>query len=168
LHTAVTENRKFGNPLVLGFQGRSQLESRYGPDAEAMLSQPATKIFLRTSEAHAAKWIADTIGEIEVERLAETRSKGPGRQQSYGLERHLEHLVMASEMQGLPDLHGYFKQGNLVVRLHVPYVAPRLQHPDLVLRPIRPRPPHDFPPSTPMPDVGAGEDTALIRRSGLR
>ena len=57
LHTAVTENRKSNNPVVLGFQGRSQLETRYGHDAEAMLSQPATKIFLRTSEPNAAKWI---------------------------------------------------------------------------------------------------------------
>jgi hypothetical protein len=47
LHAAVTENRKYGNPVVLGFQGRSQLEKRYGQDAEAMLSQPATKCFSR-------------------------------------------------------------------------------------------------------------------------
>ena len=37
LHSAVTENRKYGNPVVLGFQGRSQLEKRYGQDAEAMV-----------------------------------------------------------------------------------------------------------------------------------
>jgi type IV secretory pathway TraG/TraD family ATPase VirD4 len=28
LHTAVTESRKYGNPVVLGFRGRSQLEKR--------------------------------------------------------------------------------------------------------------------------------------------
>jgi hypothetical protein len=38
LHTAITENRKANNPVVLGFQGRSQLETRYGHDAEAMLA----------------------------------------------------------------------------------------------------------------------------------
>src|SRR2546425_684771 len=76
LHTAVTEKRQTHNPVVLGFQGRSQLETRYGHEAEAMLSQPATKIFLRTSEAHAAKWISDTIGRIEIERLRESRSSG--------------------------------------------------------------------------------------------
>jgi len=32
-----------------------------------MLSQPATKIFLHTSEPRAAKWISDTIGEVEIE-----------------------------------------------------------------------------------------------------
>jgi Type IV secretion-system coupling protein DNA-binding domain len=55
LHTAITENRKSQNPVILGFQGRSQMEARYGDDAEAMLSQPATKIFLRTTEPRAAK-----------------------------------------------------------------------------------------------------------------
>ncbi len=76
LHTAVTENRKYGNPVVIGIQGRSQMEKRYGQDAEAMLSQPATKIFLKTSEPRAAKWISEAIGEIEVERLKESRSMG--------------------------------------------------------------------------------------------
>ena len=128
LHTAITENRKSNNPVVLGFQGRSQLETRYGHDAEAMLSQPATKIFLRTSEPHAAKWIADAIGDVEIERLRESRSQGRGSQQTYGLERQVEPLVMASEISGLPALRGYLKLGNLVVRLSVPFVhRPQIQ-----------------------------------------
>jgi type IV secretory pathway TraG/TraD family ATPase VirD4 len=45
------------------------MEARYGQDAEAMLSQPATKIFLRTTEPRAAKWVSEAIGEIEIERL---------------------------------------------------------------------------------------------------
>src|SRR5947207_2896848 len=116
LHTAITENRKSNNPVVLGFQGRAQLETRYGHDAEAMLSQPATKIFLRTSEPHAAKWIAESIGDVEIERLAESRSEGRRGQKSYGLERQVEPLVMASEITGLANLRGYLKTGNLVVR----------------------------------------------------
>jgi type IV secretory pathway TraG/TraD family ATPase VirD4 len=140
LHTAVTENRKSKNPLLLGFQGRSQLETCYGHDAEAMLAQPATKIFLRTNEAHAAKWISDTIGQIEVERLQESRSKGHGRQQSYGLERHVEPLIMPSEITGLPDLTGYLKLGNLVVRLRVPYLKAEARQPRFVERPTHRRP----------------------------
>jgi len=50
LHTAITENRKSQNPLVLGFQGKAQLEVIYGHLAEVMLSQPATKIFLKTTD----------------------------------------------------------------------------------------------------------------------
>ena len=80
LHTAVTENRKHGNPVVMGFQGRSQLEKRYGQDAETMLSQPATKIFFKTSEPRAAKWISEAIGEIEVERTQRVAQYGTASQ----------------------------------------------------------------------------------------
>jgi hypothetical protein len=134
LHTALTENRKSNNPLVLGFQGRSQLEERYGRDADTMLSQPATKIFFRTSDAPAAKWVADTIGDIEIDRLSESRATRGGRQQSYGLQRQVEPLVMASEIGGLSNLHGYLKVGNLVVRLRVPYVDLPKTEPDFLLR----------------------------------
>jgi type IV secretory pathway TraG/TraD family ATPase VirD4 len=58
LTTAVTENRKSNNPMVLGFQGKAQVEALYGHVAEAMLSQPATKIFLKTSEPNASEWIS--------------------------------------------------------------------------------------------------------------
>ena len=44
-------------------------------DAE-LFSQPATAIVLRTSEPHAVKWISNTIGEIEIERLRESRGNG--------------------------------------------------------------------------------------------
>jgi hypothetical protein len=121
---------------VLGFQGRSQLETRYGHDAEAMLSQPATKIFLRTSEPHAAKWISDTIGEVEIERMRESRSKGKYGQRSFGLERQVEPLVMPSEISGLPSLRGYLKLENLVVQLHFPFVDLPPRHPAFVERSI--------------------------------
>ena len=139
LHTAITENRKSNNPVVLGFQGRSQLETRYGHDAEAMLSQPATKIFLRTTEPRAAQWIAQAIGEIEIERLRESRSHGRGGQQTFGLERQVEPLVMASEISGLPALRGYLKLGNLVVRLSVPFVQRPQIEPAFIERPHRRR-----------------------------
>jgi len=141
LHTAITENRKSNNPVVLGFQGRSQLETRYGHEAEAMLSQPATKIFLRTSEPRAAEWISKTIGDVEIERLRESRSSGQlGRQRntkSYNLERQVEPLVMASEITGLADLHGYLKKGNLVVRMHFRFIELPAKQPKYTERPIQ-------------------------------
>ena len=108
LHTALTENRKSNNPVVIGFQGRSQLEVRYVHEAEAMLSQPAIKVFLHTSEPRAAKWISDTIGEVEIERLQETISHDQfprsRRSKSYHTERRVELLVPPSEISGLPRL----------------------------------------------------------------
>jgi type IV secretory pathway TraG/TraD family ATPase VirD4 len=164
LHTAVTENRKSNNPVVLGFQGRSQLETRYGHDAEAMLSQPATKIFLRTTEPHAAKWISDTIGEVEIERLRESRSNGKWGQQSYGLERQVEPLVMPSEISGLPSLRGYLKLENLVVRLHFPYVELPARCPSFIERTIEdasPTPAAPIPAAPPRAVIDTVSDSPL-------
>jgi type IV secretory pathway TraG/TraD family ATPase VirD4 len=137
LHTVVTESRKSGNPVVLGFQGRSQLEKRYGKDAEVILSQPATKIFLKTSEPHSAKWVSDAIGEVELERLKESRSAGLiGGRKQYTLEITTQPLVMASEIAGLEPLHGYIKQENYVVQVRFPYVAPIEKQPRFIERTV--------------------------------
>jgi type IV secretory pathway TraG/TraD family ATPase VirD4 len=122
---------------VLGFQGRSQLEKRYGKDAEVILSQPATKIFLKTSEPHPAKWVSDAIGEVELERLKESRSGGLiGGRKLYTLEITTQPLVMASEIAGLEPLHGYIKQENYVVRVRFPYVAPIERQPRFIERTV--------------------------------
>jgi type IV secretory pathway TraG/TraD family ATPase VirD4 len=118
----LTQNRKCENPIVLGFQGRSQLETRYGHDAEAMLSQPATKIFFRTDEPEAAKWISDNLGEIEIERLKETHYDGSRAGKNFTLERLREAMVMPSEIQGLPDLNAFLKYGNHIARFSMPFV----------------------------------------------
>jgi hypothetical protein len=123
LHTAITENRKSQNPVVLGFQGRSQMEARYGEDAEAMLSQPATKIFLRTTEPRAAKWVSEAIGEVEIERLRETHYDGPRSGRNFTLDRQTEPLVLPSEISGLDDLRGFLKYGNHVARFSFPFIA---------------------------------------------
>jgi hypothetical protein len=144
LHPAVTENRKYGNPVVLGFQGRSQLEKRYGQDAEAMLSQPATKIFLKTSEPRAANWISEAIGEVEVERLKESRSMDlRGSNKSYAIEIAVKPLVMASEISGLGPLRAFIKQENRVVPVWFRLTTKRNKQPEFVERKMRaivPRP----------------------------
>lgn len=79
---------------MLGFQGRSQLEARYVLDAEAMLSQPATKVFLRTSEPKSAKWISEAIGQVKLEFVHETRTDGRERNsRSYHKETAPKPLV---------------------------------------------------------------------------
>jgi hypothetical protein len=148
LHTAVTESRKYGNPVVLGFQGRSQLEKRYGQDAEAMLSQPATKIFFKTSEPRAAKWISETLGEIEVERLKESRTpKLIGSKKNFAMEIATKPLVMASEIAGLEPLRGYIKQQNRVVPVKFAYVPKRSLQPVFIERKMIVPEPRPLPPS---------------------
>jgi len=138
LHTALTENRKSNNPVVIGFQGRSQLEVRYGHEAEAMLSQPATKIFLHTSEPRAAKWISDTIGEVEIERLKQAINKEQfpymRRSSSYYTERRTEPLILPSEIGGMPRMQALAKVDNLVVPFAFPYVELRKTQPGFIAR----------------------------------
>ncbi len=138
LHDAVTRNRKTNNPIVLGFQGRSQLQKHYGLDAEVMFSQPGTKIFLRTSEPDSAKWISETIGEVEIEQVREsrTREQSPRYRHSRSdqLERRIEPLVLPSQIMGLEDRRGYVKLGNAVVQLSFPYVKVPKTQPAIIER----------------------------------
>ncbi|GAC1699895.1 MAG: hypothetical protein NVS9B4_00200 [Candidatus Acidiferrum sp.] len=119
LPRALTGQRKSGNPIVIGFQGMAQIDASYGKQSETMLSQAGTNIVLRTREPRAAEHLSNLIGKVEIERLRETRSKGLFRRQqgSESMERVVQPLVMASEIQGLDDMNGYFVQGNRVVKM---------------------------------------------------
>lgn len=145
LPEALALARKPNVRLVIGFQGRAQLEARYGPESEAMLSQPATKVFLRTSEPRAAEWISKALGEIEFERLRETvnydkylptlyHRKGHG----YSLDRQTRPLVLASEISGLSNLTAYLKSENYVVKFRFAPNPVRPKQPALIPRPINP------------------------------
>jgi hypothetical protein len=136
LHTAITENRKSKNPLVLGFQGKAQLEMIYGHLAEVMLSQPTTKIFLRTTEPKAAEWVSNAIGKIEIERLRETHSTGLRAGNNFSIERQVEPLFLDSEVAGLPDMHALLKLGNHVARFAFAYHDIPATQPAFVPRPL--------------------------------
>ena len=110
------------------------MEARYGDDAEAMLSQPATKIFLRTSEPRAAKWVSEAIGEVEIERLRETHYDGSRAGRNFALDRQTEPLVLPSEISGLDDLRGFLKYGNHVARFSFPFVDLKEKHSGFIER----------------------------------
>ena len=136
LHTAITENRKSRNPLVLGFQGKAQLEVIYGHMAEVMLSQPATKIFLKTTEPKAAEWVSNAIGKVEIERMRETRYDGTRSGKNFSLDRQVEPLVLDSEISGLANKHAFLKLGNHVARFSFAYSDIPASTPAFVPRPI--------------------------------
>jgi len=134
LPAAITESRKSNVCFVIGFQGRSQIEALYGVQSEAMLSQPMTKIFLRSSEPSAADWTSRSIGEVEVLRLEATRTStvlffsAPRQATSTHVRRYTEPLVMSSTIAGLDNLTGYLKAKNLVVPMSFPYLKPELRY----------------------------------------
>jgi type IV secretory pathway TraG/TraD family ATPase VirD4 len=129
MHKFLTQARKCNCPTVLGFQGRDQVDEFYGKLGKTILSQPHTRIYMKTSEPEAAKWISDSLGEVLVERLRESVSTGPDgtitRTETID-PPHREPLIPYSEITGLKKFHGYLKYNNLVVPLktkHVKYPA---------------------------------------------
>ena len=121
LHTAITEARKGQNPVVLGFQGKAQVEYLYGHLAEVMLSQPATSVWLTTKEPNAGEWVSKFIGKVEIERLRETHFDGTRAGRNFTMDRQVEPLVLESEISGLPDLHAFMKYQNHVTYFSFPY-----------------------------------------------
>ena len=122
--------RSTGNPLVLGMQNPAQLEDRYGKPGKTIFSQAFTKVICAVSEDESAKHLQDLIGEEERRYFRESRSD-KGQVTVSGPEDKRKPLVLASEIQGLPDLHAYFLQrpsddevGLHVVRITMPYQEP--------------------------------------------
>src|SRR5262249_20261745 len=92
LQNAITAKRKSRNPVVLGFQGKAQLEYLYGHLAEVMLSQPATSVWLTTKEPNAGEWVSKSIGKVEIERLRETHFDGTRAGHNFTIDRQVEPL----------------------------------------------------------------------------
>lgn len=132
LQTAILENRKSNNRFVLGVHSLSQLEESYGNAVKRMLSQVATKVFLRTTEAESANWISETIGEMEIERLLKSETKWHNwrrrRREIDQFDRQTKRLVSASEIMAFASRQGYLKLENRVVRFSFsPMQLPRKQ-----------------------------------------
>jgi type IV secretory pathway TraG/TraD family ATPase VirD4 len=166
LRAGLTEGRKYNLALVLGFQSHAQIEARYGRNAETMLSQAAAQIFLRSSGRLGSEWASKTIGDVETERLQQSRQDGWARSATtgYALERRPEPLVMPSEISGLPNLSGLLKIEGLVTTLRFPYVQRPATHPDFVARPTRALRVAAAVPSEPPPPEPYHFPTAVVER----
>jgi hypothetical protein len=138
LPLALAESRKSNTRIVLGLQGRSQVETRYGREAEAMLSQPRTKFFFRTGEPRAAEWVSKSIGDIEIEHLREGRTSGDFGlyySKNASIESRIESAILASEITNLDDLQGYFQTPGFTLKLRYPFVPARNLQPAFIERP---------------------------------
>lgn len=111
IEEGVTMLRSSGNPMILGIQNTAQLEVRYGKAYKTIFSQPSTTFVMRTRESESAKGIQNLIGEQEVITWKSSRTTGmtggKERDSISGPDEKLRPLMLASEVQGLPDLCGY-------------------------------------------------------------
>lgn len=142
LYETQTEGRKYGLKLVQGTQGKTQYEEYYDRLAKAMLAAPKLKLFFRCGESETARWISDTIGEYEVEKpkIGTTASVGDKGRDAINYSTVTEHrqAISKEEIMSLPDLHGYWKYGDVVVPFRLPLAPVRIGARGYVAREMKP------------------------------
>ena len=116
LKDALARLRKFGGRCVLGFQSIAQVSDTYGQgEAQTIVENCGNTLILRCSASEqggTARFASRLIGDREVIRPHQTRSRRPGEWQyarSYSDQHVTEAAVLPSEIEQLPDLAGYVK-----------------------------------------------------------
>ncbi len=110
LPDTITQARKYGLGHLVGFQAVGQLNNLYGKEvANTILTNCGSKLILRCDGENAKYW-SDTIGEQEYWETSSSLSYSvDSERNNESVSRKLSRgpAVMASELAGLPDLHGY-------------------------------------------------------------
>lgn len=114
LRAGLTKLRKYGGVCVSGLQTIAQLRSTYGHDeAQTLLSCMTTKLILKAGDGETAKYFENEIGQQEVERKETSQgvSRKPGdlgsSSENESTRQSTQAAVMASQITGLENLHGY-------------------------------------------------------------
>lgn len=138
LESAISLQRAAGNPIVLIFQELSQLKEKYGDLHTALVSQPFLHFGLRTKEKKSAEHTSSLLGEQEVERIRESRSRSGGlfsrTSITFQTERVNRPAVSIGDIQRLKPLEGFAAQGDYVTRFKLKYSPPMLRAPRLIER----------------------------------
>lgn len=116
LKYALARLRKYGGRCVLAFQSIGQVTATYGRGvAETIVENCGNTLILRCSASEGggkARYAADLIGEREVIREQVSKSSRLTEFQATRTtsEAHVtESAVLPSQIEQLPDLHGYLK-----------------------------------------------------------
>lgn len=113
LQTAVTETRKYGLCGVFGIQSVSQMRELYGKDgAQTVMGMCQTWVVLRVADSETAKYLSETLGQADIQEKDEGLSFGAesNRDGTNLVSKRTERaIVLASEIQHLPDLEGYMR-----------------------------------------------------------
>jgi type IV secretory pathway TraG/TraD family ATPase VirD4 len=121
LSDALTKGRKYGLCAMMGLQSISQLRDVYGKDgAQTLLSCLSSQLLLRANDPETAEYASWCLGESEVLR----ESASYGKHRTITEQHHIGRLVLASQLQGLPNRVGYLRLAgeNIVRRVGVPLI----------------------------------------------
>ena len=132
--------------MVVGLQTIAQFRATYGHDeAQTLLANIATKVILRAGDGETAEYFSTEFGDQEITRMQWSQTEGysqgtgllnPGNAShstAHTQIREHKRTILASEIAGLPDLHGYLKLPGApigAIRLEykpLPEVAPAYQ-----------------------------------------
>jgi type IV secretory pathway TraG/TraD family ATPase VirD4 len=125
LKDALARLRKFGGRCVLGFQSIAQVSGTYGaPGAQTIVENCGNTLILRCAGSEnggTSQFASKLIGDREVIRRQTSRGsdreggfsiRGARRSRNVTLQHVTEAAVMASQIEQLPDLAGYFKSAS--------------------------------------------------------
>ena len=139
LPAILAEGRKFGLSAILGLQNYPQLRETWGKDGAAvLLGIPRTRLTLRVGDAETADEMSKELGEKKVLRINKSKSPNQGQDPATKAMNILtgksndnisvseaivtERAVLPSEIAQLPDMHGYLRAQEEVMRVKITYV----------------------------------------------
>lgn len=112
----LTQGRSKGAKVFLEFQAKSQMVKHYGKeDAETILNSCGTTVILGASDEEAAKKSAESLGEIEYEKIHKTSSMGVSSFKdgvSFSERTQKELLFLPAQILNLPKLNAIVKFAN--------------------------------------------------------
>jgi type IV secretory pathway TraG/TraD family ATPase VirD4 len=125
LKDALARLRRFGGRCVLGFQSIAQVSGTYGAsEAQTIVENCGNTLILRCSGSESggtSQFASRLIGEREIIRRQTSRgsdregafwSRSARKSRSVSEQHITELAVMASQIEQLPDLCGYFKSAS--------------------------------------------------------
>lgn len=134
----IATGRKFGALPILGFQSNSQIDLTYGETkANALVDSFGVLGAFRVNGQNGAKWLAEQIGDREIEESTENTSFGANDvRDSTSINRSSEvgNLVLTSEILELNDNECFLclKRGLPVAKIISPFVKLPTLHPGIL------------------------------------
>jgi hypothetical protein len=119
LKDALARVRKFGGRCVLGLQSISQVSGTYKAAAHAIVENSGNTVIFRCSASEhggTAEFASKLIGQREVLHTTRSRTRRPGAWRASTTTSEsirIEPAIMPSEIERLPDLHGFLKLASL-------------------------------------------------------
>ncbi len=129
LPAILAEGRKYGLSAILGLQNYPQLREAWGKDgASVLLALPRTRLILRVGGSETQDEMSKELGENKILRTNHSSSKSPdgqgGTKHSSSTSETIvtERAVLPAEIAQLPDMHGYLRAQEEVMKVKIDYV----------------------------------------------